>query len=123
MEIAYPVVVWLAGSRTVDVPGPLLLLAGGGVDSIPAQQMTVTVASILPAGVPDSLLQIQPAAQAVVRGERTLRPLIGLVDLGGARSDPFLGDPANERAELLQLLRQLVATVVHEPVRLRRPVG
>lgn len=79
VEIAYPVVVWLAGSRTVDVPGPLLLLAGGGVDSIPAQQMTVTVASILPAGVPDSLLQIQPAAQAVVRGERTLRPLIGLV--------------------------------------------
>ena len=79
VEIAYPVVVWLAGSRTVDVPGPLLLLAGGGVDSIPAQQMTVTVASILPAGVPDSLLQIQPAAQPVVRGERTLRPLIGLV--------------------------------------------
>lgn len=79
VEIAYPVVAWLAGSRTVDVPGPLLLLAGGGVDSIPAQSMTVTVASVLPVGVPDSLLKIQPAAQAVVRGERTLRPLIGLV--------------------------------------------
>jgi hypothetical protein len=79
VEIAYPVVVWLAGSRTVDVPGPLLLLAGGGVDSIPSEQVTVTVASVLPAGVPDSLLQIQPAAQPVVRGERTLRPLVGLV--------------------------------------------
>ena len=79
VEIAYPVVVWLAGSRTVDVPGPLLLLAGGGVDSIPTERVTVTVASILPAGVPDSLLRIQPAAQPVVRGERTLRPLIGLV--------------------------------------------
>ncbi len=75
VEIAYPVVVWLAGSRTVDVPGPLLLLAGGGVDSIPAERMTVTVASVLPAGVPDSLLRIQPAAQPVVRGERTLRSL------------------------------------------------
>ena len=79
VEIAYPVVVWLAGSRTVDVPGPLLLLAGGGVDSIPTERVTVTVASVLPAGVPDSLLRIQPAAQPVVRGERTLLPLIGLV--------------------------------------------
>lgn len=79
VEIAYPVVVWLAGSRTVDVPGPLLLLAGGGVDSIPAEPMTVTVASVLPAGVPDSLLRIQPAAQAVVRGERTLRSLLALL--------------------------------------------
>jgi hypothetical protein len=79
VEIAYPVVVWLAGSRTVDVPGPLLLLAGGGVDSIPAERMSVTVASVLPAGVPDSLLRIQPAAQAVVRGERTLRSLLALL--------------------------------------------
>ena len=83
VEIAYPVVVWLAGSRTVDVPGPLLLLAGGGVDSIPSQRVTVTVASILPAGVPESLLQIQPAAQPVVRGERTLRPLLALLAAGG----------------------------------------
>ena len=81
VEIAYPVVVWLAGSRTVDVPGPLLLLAGGGVDSIPAERMTVTVASVLPAGVPDSLLQIQPASQPVVRGERTIRPLLLLLAL------------------------------------------
>lgn len=81
VEIAYPVVVWLAGSRTVDVPGPLLLLAGGGVDSIPSERMTVTVASILPAGVPESLLQIQPAAQPVVRGERTLRSLLALLAL------------------------------------------
>jgi hypothetical protein len=81
VEIAYPVVIWLAGSRTVEVPGPLLLLAGGGVDSVPAERMTVTVASILPAGVPDSLLPIQPAAQAVVRGERTLASLLALLFL------------------------------------------
>jgi hypothetical protein len=79
VEIAYPVVVWLAGSRTVDVPGPLLLLAGGGVDSIPAERMTVTVASVLPAGVPESLLKIQPPAQAVVRGERMLRSLLAVL--------------------------------------------
>lgn len=79
VEIAYPVVVWLAGSREVDVPGPLLLLAGGGVDSIPGERMTVTVASVLPAGVPDSLLRIQPAAEPVVRGERTLRSLLALL--------------------------------------------
>jgi len=79
VEIAYPVVVWLPGSRTVDVPGPLLLLAGGGVDSIPAERMTVTVASILPAGVPESALRIQPAAQPVMRGERTPRSLLAML--------------------------------------------
>lgn len=79
VEIAYPVVIWLPGSRTVEVPGPLLLLAGGGVDSIPAEGMTVTVASILPAGIPDSLLQIQPAAEPVVRGERTLASVLALL--------------------------------------------
>lgn len=83
VEIAYPVVMWVAGSGTVDVPGPLLLLAGGGVDSIPAERMTVTVASVLPAGVPDSQLQIQPPAQAVVRGERTIRSLLALLLLAG----------------------------------------
>ncbi len=83
VEIAYPVVGWLAGSHSVEVPGPLLLLAGGGVDSIPAEKVSVTVASVLPAGVPDSLLQIQPAAQAVVRGERTIRSLLALLLLAG----------------------------------------
>lgn len=81
VEIAYPVVIWLAGSRTIEVPGPLLLLAGGGVDSLPAERMTVTVASVLPAGVPDSLLRIQPAADPVVRGERTWRSLLVLLAL------------------------------------------
>jgi len=83
VEIAYPAVVWLPGSRTVDVPGPLLLLAGGGVDSIPSERMAITVASILPAGVPESSLHIQPAAGPVVRGERTLRSLLALLLLTG----------------------------------------
>jgi hypothetical protein len=79
VEIAYPVVVWLPGTRDVEVPGPLLLLAGGGVDSVGPERTSITVASVLPAGVPDSLLQIQPAATSVLRGERTLRSLIILL--------------------------------------------
>ena len=50
-----------------------------GWTRLPPERMTVTVASVLPAGVPDSLLQIQPAAQPVVRGERTLRSLLVLL--------------------------------------------
>ncbi len=67
VEVAYPVVVWTAGSHTVHVPGPLLLAADGGVDSLPAADTTLVVASVLPANAPDSALHPQPVAGLVHR--------------------------------------------------------
>lgn len=81
-EIAYPAVAWLAGQHTVDLPGPLLLLEGGGVDSLPAQRVVLTIASVLPAGREPAQLAIQPPAETVTRDDRTLRPLFLLVGLG-----------------------------------------
>jgi hypothetical protein len=81
VEIAYPAVGWLPGSHTVDLPGPLLLLAGGGVDSLPAQRVVLSIASVLPPGRSAAELAIQPPAETVTRGSRTLRPL-GLLGLG-----------------------------------------
>ena len=43
-----------------------------------------------------------------------LGPFVGLVDLGGARRDLLLGDLPDEGTELLQFLRQLVASIVHD---------
>ncbi len=74
-EIAYPAVAWLAGQHTVDVPGPLLLLEGGGVDSLPAQRVVLTVASVLPPNREPAQLAIQPPAETVTRDARTWRPL------------------------------------------------
>ena len=47
-EISYPVVIWRPGPPTLEIPGPLLLGAGGGVDSLPRQRVTLQVASVLP---------------------------------------------------------------------------
>jgi hypothetical protein len=79
VEIAYPAVAWLAGQHAVEIPGPLLLLAGGGVDSLPAQRVTLTIASVLPAGAEPRDLKVQPPTDTVRRNDRTLRPVLLLL--------------------------------------------
>jgi hypothetical protein len=75
-DIAYPVVIWETGSRTLEVPGPLLLAPNGGVDSLPPARVTVQVASVLPA-IPDTALRPQPRADFVPLSDRA--PLVPLV--------------------------------------------
>jgi hypothetical protein len=74
--ILYPVVVWRPGTHVVDVPGPLLLGAGGGVDSLPPLKVTLQIASVLPVVPPDSTLAPQPRADVVPRGIRSILPLL-----------------------------------------------
>ena len=81
VEIRYPAVAWRAGTHNVDVPGPLLLLAGGGVDSLPPLRLTLEIGSVLPRGVPDSALRPQPPAEVVRRSERSGRPMLLLAVL------------------------------------------
>ncbi|HEX5633139.1 MAG TPA: hypothetical protein VFX50_07925 [Gemmatimonadales bacterium] len=76
--VAYPAVAWRPGTHEVNVPGALLLLEGGGVDSLPGFRATVTVASVLPAQR-DSTVAVQPPAETVRRGERSPRPLVLLL--------------------------------------------
>jgi hypothetical protein len=74
--ILYPVVVWRAGTHIVEIPGPLLLGAGGGVDSLPPLRVTLQIASVLPPVPPDSTLAPQPRAGVVPRGVRSFLPLV-----------------------------------------------
>jgi hypothetical protein len=75
-EIAYPVVVWRAGTHETEIPGPLLLGVGGGVDSLAPQRITLRVASVLPDVPPDSTLAPQPRAEFVPRGTRSILPAL-----------------------------------------------
>jgi hypothetical protein len=74
--ILYPIVVWRPGTLAVEVPGPLLLGAGGGVDSLPPLKVTLQVASVLPQVPRDSTLEPQPRADVVPRGVRSILPLL-----------------------------------------------
>jgi hypothetical protein len=75
-DIAYPVVIWETGPRTLEVPGPLLLASDGGVDSLPPARVTVQIASVLPAGA-DSTLRPQPRADFVPLTDRSpVAPLL-----------------------------------------------
>lgn len=75
-EIAYPVVVWRAGTHEAEMPGPLLLGVGGGVDSLAPQRITLQVASVLPQVPPDSILAPQPRADFVPRGTLSILPAL-----------------------------------------------
>ena len=72
--VSYPIVAWRTGALTVELPGPLLLGAGGRVDSLPAQPMSLTIGSVLPRVPPDSTLAPQPRADYVPRTSASLVP-------------------------------------------------
>ena len=75
-DVSYPLAVWRAGFHTVQVPGPLLLSADGGVDSLRAEPVTFRVASVLPRPATDTSLRPQPRAEFVPRPATTPVPLI-----------------------------------------------
>jgi hypothetical protein len=78
-EVAYPIVVWRAGPLTVDIPGPLLLQAGGPIDSLPPLSVSLRIASVLPVVPSDSMLAPQPRADFVPRTSATPIPLLVLL--------------------------------------------
>ncbi len=78
-NVAYPIVVWKAGPLTIELPGPLLLRAGGPIDSLPPFPVTVQIASVLPPVPADSALAPQPRADFVPRTSATLLPLLVLL--------------------------------------------
>ncbi|HEX5715922.1 MAG TPA: hypothetical protein VF179_07170 [Thermoanaerobaculia bacterium] len=75
-KITYPLVVWRPGRHVATLPGVLLLGPGGAVDSLPHEQTSLQVRSVLPAG--DSTISPQPSAALVERHVVTLAPLVGL---------------------------------------------
>ncbi|HEV8125149.1 MAG TPA: hypothetical protein VGP80_12960 [Gemmatimonadales bacterium] len=82
-EISYPLVAWEPGDHQLDVPGPIITRASGTEDTLGTESVTLRVASVLPAGVPDSTLAIQPPANLVVRQEVSPLPalILGLLSV------------------------------------------
>ncbi|MFL5402021.1 MAG: hypothetical protein ACJ8BF_04315 [Gemmatimonadales bacterium] len=72
-EITYPVVVWVPGVQTIELPGPLLLGPGGTVDSLAGQRVRLDVRSVLPGKAADSTIAPQPPATFVER--RSVSPV------------------------------------------------
>lgn len=87
-EVSYPVTLWAPGTRTVQVPGPLLVGGDGRVDSLPPATVTLTAASVLPAG-PRDTLRPQPAALPVALAEKSIKPLLALWGLAAALLAPL----------------------------------
>ena len=76
--VRYPLVAWDPGGHVLDVPGPILIAPGGAEDTLASRQVTLLVSSVLPPGVPDSALPLQPGAGLVPRGEQSVLPLVVL---------------------------------------------
>lgn len=76
-QVRYPLVAWEAGSHLLDVPGPIVTHASGLEDTLQVESMTLVIRSVLPAGVPDSELAVQPPATVVRR--RFSSPLPAMV--------------------------------------------
>lgn len=77
-DVSYPIVVWRTGPLTVDLPGPLLLRAGGRIDSLPTQTIPLTIGSVLPSVSPESIAP-QPRADFVPRTSASALPLLLLL--------------------------------------------
>jgi hypothetical protein len=78
-DVSYPIVVWRTGPLTVDLPGPLLLSAGGRVDSLPPMTVQLVIGSVLPRVSSDSTLAPQPRADFVPRTSASPLPLLILL--------------------------------------------
>jgi hypothetical protein len=77
-EIRYPLVAWEPGNHALDIPGPIITHPSGVEDTLAVESLTLAVGSVLPRGVPDSELSVQPPASLVNRGYRSILPVLVL---------------------------------------------
>jgi hypothetical protein len=74
MTLRYPVAFWVAGNHPVTVPGAVVVQPNGQSDTLPAQTVTVSIASLLPPKAVPNTLAPKPAATVVNRADRSLLP-------------------------------------------------
>ena len=82
VEIRYPLVAWAPGEHRLEIPGPAILGPGAAADSLPAEPVTLFIASVLPDSVNVDSAPPQPAAETVGRTERSWTPLLEFALLG-----------------------------------------
>lgn len=90
VEIRYALVAWVPGEHQLDIPGPALLGPGAATDSLPAQPVTLYIASVIPDSVNVDSAAPQPPAATVGRNERAWTPLLEFALLGLGLGMAFL---------------------------------
>jgi len=87
--VAYPAVAWSPGRHVVTVPGPVVIRADGSTDSLPSEARTITVASILPEGVPPDSLSPQPETGIIAQQVTSPLPLMASLVVAALIFLPF----------------------------------
>jgi hypothetical protein len=64
--IAWPAVAWTAGTRSISIPGPVVIRADGVTDSLPSETQTLVISSVLPDSTPVEKIPPQPEAGIVL---------------------------------------------------------
>ena len=77
--VRYPAVAWTTGTHTLDVPGPIIIMADGRTDSLPSQPVSVTVRSTLPADTDAEKAPIQAAVGLLRETVTTPVPVLVLL--------------------------------------------
>ncbi len=88
--VAYPAVAWTAGTQTIEVPGPIIIGHDGRTDSLPAEQRTIVVASVLPADQSPDKLKVQPEAGVISERVRSPLPVLAALLLAGLLLAPLV---------------------------------
>lgn len=79
VRIAYHVALWQSGTNELTLPGPVVVSAGGLVDTLPDAHVLLQVASLLPVGKALASLTPKAARPVMPRGDRTLLPAVLLL--------------------------------------------
>ncbi len=81
VRIAYTIAVWSPGEHQLTIPGALVIIPGGTVDTLPDATVQLTVGSVLPVGATPDTLTPQQARPWIPRAERTPAPFLIFVPL------------------------------------------
>ncbi len=80
--VRYPIVLWFPGVHKLTIPGPIIVSPAGSSDTLPGSEVTVEVASVLPANRPKAELAPRGPAPLLPQSDRSLLPVavfLGLV--------------------------------------------
>lgn len=81
VRIAYTIAVWSPGAHQLTIPGALVIIPGGTVDTLPDASVQLNVSSVLPESAKPDTLTPQQARPWIPRAERTATPFLVLIPL------------------------------------------
>jgi hypothetical protein len=79
VRIAYTLAVWTPGQHQLRVPGAVVLIPGGAVDTLPDATVQLKVASVLPARVAAESLTPRALRPWIPQTERSAWPFVALL--------------------------------------------